>query len=103
MQSRTLTGLPAQHAYYHADGNGNVTMLINGLQLSVVKYKYQPFGTILDSSGPLAELNLCRFSSKESDVNSGLVYYGRRFYDPSFQRWINREPLEEFGNINLYR
>jgi hypothetical protein len=25
------------------------------------------------------------------------------YYDPGVQRWINREPLEEKGGINLYR
>lgn len=54
------------HAYYHADANGNVTMLVNALQLIVAKYIYDPFGGILSKSGSLAEANLYRFSSKES-------------------------------------
>jgi YD repeat-containing protein len=38
-------------AYYHADGNGNVTMLIDGNQLPVAKYLYSPFGNIIAQSG----------------------------------------------------
>jgi hypothetical protein len=34
--------------------------------------------------------------------NSGLYYYGYRFYDPNLQRWLNRDPLEERGGLNLY-
>jgi RHS repeat-associated protein len=45
---------------------------------------------------------LYRFSSKELHSNSGLYYYGFRFYDPSLGRWINRDPLGEAGGINLY-
>jgi RHS repeat-associated protein len=41
----------------------------------------------------LAEANLYRFSSKEWHRSSALVYYGYRFYDPSLQRWPNRDPL----------
>jgi len=90
------------HYFYHADGNGNVTMLINSNQLAAAKYLYDPFGNVLSASGPLAELNLYRFSSKEVQGASGLVYYGRRFYDPNLHRWINRDPIEERGGINLY-
>ncbi len=55
-----------QHAFYHADGNGNVTMLINSLQLVVAKYLYDPFGGTLSLSGPLPDVNLYRFSSREA-------------------------------------
>src|ERR1700729_3276143 len=40
-----------------------------------------------------------RFSSKEWHQNSGLVYYLYRFYDSNLQRWINRDPLGDFGSI----
>jgi len=65
----------AQPAYYHADGNGNVTMLVNSAQLVVARYLYDAFGNTLSLSGPLAFANLYRFSSKETHQNSGLVYY----------------------------
>jgi len=32
-----------------------------------------------------------------------LVFYLCRYYDPSSQRWSNRDPLQELGGINLYR
>ena len=50
----------------------------------------------------LAAVNEMRFASKEWNVNSGLYYYLYRFYDPNLQRWINRDPIGEFGGINLY-
>ena len=34
--------------------------------------------------------------------NTGLVYYGHRFYSPSLGRFINRDPIEEQGGLNLY-
>jgi RHS repeat-associated protein len=90
------------NAYYHCDGNGNVTCLINPSQTVVAKYLYDPFGNTLAQSGPLAEANTCRFSSKEWNANSGLYYYLYRFYDPTLQRWLNRDPIQEFGGVNLY-
>ena len=89
--------------YYHADGNGNVTALINAQQLIVAKYLYDSFGNVLSMSGPLADANLYRFSSKEYHPNSGLVYYLYRYYEPNLQRWPNRDPIDELGGLNLYR
>ena len=87
---------------YHCDGNGNVTCLIGTNQLVVARYLYDPYGNTLSASGPLADANLYRFSSKESHANSGLVYYLYRFYDPNLQRWPNRDPLGELGGVDLY-
>jgi RHS repeat-associated protein len=95
-------GSSSAHAYYHADGNGNVTMLVNNLQLVSAKYLYDPFGNTLSLSGPLASANTYRFSSKEWNPNSGLYYYLYRFYDPNLQRWLNRDPIYEKGGINMY-
>ena len=86
-----------QTAFYHADGNGNVTMLVNAYQAVVAKYLYDAFGNTLSLSGPIATANLYRFSSKEAHQNSGLVYYLYRYYDPNLQRWPNRDPIAEFG------
>jgi RHS repeat-associated protein len=90
------------NAYYHCDGNGNVTCLISPNQTVVAKYLYDPFGNTLAQSGPLAEANPYRFSSKEWNANSGLYYYLYRFYDPNLQRWLNRDPIGEKGGLNLY-
>jgi RHS repeat-associated protein len=89
-------------AYYHADGNGNITAMANSSGGLVAKYLYDPYGNLLNKSGSLADVNLYRFSSKEISPNSGLYYYGFRFYQPNLQRWINQDPIREFGGLNLY-
>jgi len=96
-------GSSLAHAYYHCDGNGNVTCLINASNAIVGRYTYDPFGSVLSMSGPLAGANLYRFSSKEVHPNSGLVYYLYRYYDPNLQRWLSRDPIQEQGGLNLYR
>lgn len=88
---------------YHADGAGNVTALVSTNNAAVTaRYLYDPFGTLLASSGPLAGANTMRFSSKSWQEASGLYDYGYRFYDPNLQRWLNRDPIQEAGGINLY-
>jgi RHS repeat-associated protein len=89
-------------AYYHADGNGNITAMVNAQRALVAKYLYDPFGNILAQSGALAAVNFYRFSSKEAHPTSGTYYFGRRFYDPNLQRWANRDPLGYRAGPNLY-
>jgi len=33
---------------------------------------------------------------------SGVSFYGYRFYSPELGRWINRDPIEEEGGVNVY-
>jgi RHS repeat-associated protein len=93
---------PISHAYYHSDGNGNITALANLSGKLAAHYTYDPFGNILAKSGALADVNVYRFSSKEYHPNSGLVYYLYRFYDSYLQKWVNRDPAGEDAGINLF-
>ena len=88
--------------FYHADGNGNITYLVDSSQALAASYLYGAFGNTLSSSGPIASANVYRFSSKEIHVNSGMYIYTYRFYNPNLQRWINRDPLGEESGLNLY-
>jgi RHS repeat-associated protein len=68
---------------------------------------YDPFGNelTLDTLLPTAaaeEAPRFRFSTKYTDSESGLVYYGFRSYSPELGRWVNRDPIEERGGVNLY-
>ena len=90
-------------AFYHCDGNGNITCLINASNAVVARYGYDPYGSMLAASGPLAQVNLYRFSSKELHPNSATVYYLYRYYEPNSQRWLNRDPIDEWGGVNLFR
>jgi RHS repeat-associated protein len=94
---------PASHAYYVADGNGNITALVSTNGVTLAHYQYDPFGNVLAMSGSLAEANLYRFSSKEIHNQSTLVYYLYRYYHPGFQRWTTRDPSLESGSCNIYQ
>jgi RHS repeat-associated protein len=97
-------GAWGSHNSYHADGNGNITALVDSSQAVSAGYRYNPYGQVIGlSGGSMTNQNVYRFSSKEVHSNSGLYYYGYRFYDPNLQRWLNRDPVKERGGINLYR
>ncbi len=96
------SGSWSTHNSYHADGGGNITYMVDSSQAMVASYRYDPFGNTISSSGTLASANVYRFSSKMIHTFSGIYYYGYRFYDPNLQRWLNRDPIDELGGINLY-
>jgi RHS repeat-associated protein len=86
----------------HYDGNGNVVLLTDGAGAASARYAYDAFGRLKSSSGPAAEANRYRFSTKPQERAAALSYYGYRYYAPSHGRWLSRDPLEEEGGVNLY-
>ena len=88
---------------YTYEANGNVGQLVDGTTGAVVAhYEYDPFGTTLTASGTEADANPFRFSTKYTDAETTLVYYGYRFYSPTLGRWLTRDPIEERGGNHLY-
>src|SRR6185503_20836097 len=44
------------------------------------------------------------FIGRESDSDTGLMYYRARWYDPTQGRFISEDPIEfEGGDVNFYR
>ena len=84
------------------DANGNVTEYVDGTGAIVAHYEYDPFGNTVAQHGALADSFSYRFSTKYWDAETGLYYYGYRFYKPEWERWINRDPIGERDGINRY-
>jgi RHS repeat-associated protein len=68
----------------------------------VGQYEYDPYGNTIKMEGQAAQENKIRFSTKEYDSSTGLYYYGYRYYDPVTGRWPSRDPLGEYGGLNIY-
>lgn len=85
------------------DGNGNIAGLFDADAGNIVAaYEYSPYGEVLRCEGMYAKENPFRFSTKFTDDETGLVYYGQRYYSPSQGRFLGRDPIEEEGGLNLY-
>jgi len=90
------------HQCFLYDFNGNVVNLADPVTGDcTATYEYSPFGKLLISTGPSSDSNPIRFSTKWQD-ETGLYYYGYRYYDADTGRWIRRDPIAELGAINLY-
>ena len=96
-QTNGATAIPAY------DGNGNAVAYVNlGTGDSVAEFEYGPFGEMLRATGSLAANAAFRFGTKFTDAETGLFYYGLRYYNPATGRWLSRDPIQEDGGINLY-
>ncbi|MBQ7190002.1 MAG: hypothetical protein IJR99_11370 [Kiritimatiellae bacterium] len=84
------------------DNNGNITCYLDANGNTVAQYTYDAFGNTISQSGPLADFFRHRFSTKYYDTETGLYYYGYRFYSPLLMRWMNRDPMDVDGGLNLY-
>ena len=84
------------------DNNGNVTDYVSETGEVVASYAYDAFGRTLSATGSMSSVFPFRFSTKYYDAETGLYYYGYRYYSPELGRWITRDPIEEDGGDNLY-
>ncbi len=93
---------PAESYWATSDLNGNVIGLLATSSTKTAVYDYDPFGQPIRVNEPEAGLNPVRFSSKYTDAETGLCYYGYRLYSPEMGRWLGRDPIGERGGLNLY-
>lgn len=83
------------------DTLGNVTGYLNSGNGNVeASYQYNAFGQVLDQGGNWGDFAF-GFATQYTDRESGLIYYGARYYNPKHGRFISRDPIEEAGGLNL--
>jgi RHS repeat-associated protein len=89
------TAAPVDYLYF-CDGNGNVGQLIEPTEQQVAaQYEYDPYGNLTSYTDDVG--NPFRFSTKLRDTETGLYYFGYRYYLPRLGRWISRDPIDEMG------
>ena len=95
--------------YYLADGNMNVTSLVNTSGDALERYIYDPYGrlTIYDATwsntrSSSSYSNYVLFTGRHLDPETGLYYYRARYYSAELGRFVSRDPIGYQGGINLY-
>ncbi|GHT17518.1 hypothetical protein FACS189429_1780 [Bacteroidia bacterium] len=82
--------------YYHSDHLGS-TSLITNLDGEVVQHiEYVPFGEVFIEERNNKWNTPFLFNAKELDEETGLYYYGARYYDPRVSLWLSADPKAYF-------
>jgi RHS repeat-associated protein len=89
-------------SYPTYDGNGNVSEYLTTTGAIAAHFEYDPFGNAVINTDTTNQFTY-KFSTKPQDVETGLYYYGYRYYDVVTGRWLGRDPSQEEGGSNLYR
>ena len=89
--------------YYHPDHLGSNSYITN-LDGEVVQHiEYVPFGEVFIEERNNIWNTPYLFNAKEFDEETGLYYYGARYYDPRVSLWISTDPQQENDvNISTY-
>jgi RHS repeat-associated protein len=78
------------------DVQGTIRLLIDGTQIGK-RNDCDSFGAGLSETIPYA------YAGKRYDPKTGLLYFGKRYYDPSLHRWLTPDPLGPMDHSNMYQ
>lgn len=89
--------------FYHPDHLGSSSFITN-LDGEVVQHiEYVPFGEVFIEERNSVWNTLYLFNAKEFDEETGMYYYGARYYDPRLSLWMSTDPMQEkYSHINTY-
>ena len=89
--------------YYHPDHLGSSSYITN-LDGEVAQHiEYVPFGEVFIEERNNTWNTPYLFNAKEFDEETGMYYYGARYYEPRLSLWMSTDPLQEkYPNINTY-
>ena len=82
-------------SYYHSDYLGSTRAITDELGAVIEEQKTLPFGGVLEGDEKYG------FTGKELD-ESGLQYFGARYYDSTTGRFISTDPLLQYHSPYLY-
>ena len=76
--------------YYHTDAIGNVRAITDASGNVIERHDYQPYGEEWLPQGGTQPL---RFTGKERDAETGLDYFGARYYGSKIGRFTTVDPV----------
>ena len=84
--------------YYHSDHLGSAQFVTDWKGRQYEHIEYTPYGELwIEEVAAGLDKRPFRFTGKEMDEETGLYYYGARYLDPKYSRWISTDPaLSEY-------
>ncbi len=86
--------------FYHPDHLGSSSFITN-LDGEVVQHiEYVPFGEVFIEERNSVWNTPYLFNAKEFDEETGLYYYGARYYESRLSLWMSVDPLSSYNPFN---
>lgn len=86
------------------DSQDNIRHLIDiSSHFPSSSYDFTTFGEQVSKDLPQGFFNPWQFASKRLDPELGLIYFGKRYYDPQLARWLTTDPAGFIDGTNLYQ
>ena len=79
--------------FYHPDHLGSSSYITDREGRITQHTEYIAFGEVLFEEHSTSRIMPYLFNGKELDTETGLYYYGARYYDPRVSLWLNVDPL----------
>ena len=82
--------------FYHRDHLGSTMSVTDSLGNTIQQVEYTPWGEVFveQRSGNSDFSTPYLFNGKELDEETGLYYYGARYYDPKMSVWYSTDPMQ---------
>ena len=80
--------------FYHSDHLGSASLISDYKGDEYQRIEYTPYGEtwVEKSANTGLEFLPYKFTAKELDEETGLYYYGARYLDSKYSRWISTDP-----------
>ena len=89
--------------FYHPDHLGSSSYITDREGRVTQHTEYIAFGEVLFEEHSTSKTMPYLFNGKELDSETGLYYYGARYYDPKVSLWLNVDPLaEKYPHVSPY-
>ena len=85
--------------FYHPDHLGSSSYITDREGRITQHTEYIAFGEVLFEEHSTSRTMPYLFNGKELDTETGLYYYGARYYDPRVSLWLNTDPLSGYNPI----
>jgi RHS repeat-associated protein len=97
----TVAGLNNSVTYIYTDGLGSPVARMDGAGTVISRTRYEPYGYVASGVQPTIG-----FTGHVNDVDTGLTYMQKRYYDPLAGRFLSIDPVvtdaNSGGSFNRY-
>lgn len=90
--------------YFVTDGLSSVRLVLNSSGTEIAGYEHDEFGNELAKTGTASSLKTYAggLGVHDDAGDTGLLYMRARHYEPTFGRFLNRDPIGLASGLNLF-